>query len=548
MASKDGQGDKNSPFAVTQAAQRALRAAARDQRRDQANDPPVDTDEAAAAREALFARGGGAFARRGLARTPVGQGAPAAVARTPPVAIDAERLLPTGIVSTDRERQSPADLLLEGLGSPAAVVPPQNRRIAPTPARPSRQVRGADQVGQQQQQQRGAAPAPPAAAAPPPFQLPEEETDEEEGRVSIQDNEEFIDAREDDDNEGFGDGFANGEDDQDTDDEAFGTDYEDIPDDLGDPPQGVAAAAAPVAPDHDDIAMADRPVKVRSFETGSPGDWVVYRKYFEGMRAMWGWDDARSRRELITAMDGEAARMTQDINFLAAGQTFEDLIGNFEGRFITQAGAKMAQTEFRRARQMPDESLIQFHSRVRTLFTRAYPGVATEGDGLARLLRDTFTWGLESRKVIEYVSDSQPATYQDCLQRAQEKLATLVGFEEERSKRNARGSLNAVKVNEDGPKDDRTCHGCGQQGHFYRQCPIMTALRKAQESGLVGAVKDRRQNRPPSGQGRGGRGARRSHPMNRKEASSLKKRINNIDLRDDEPVEEESENEEGAGL
>jgi hypothetical protein len=289
----------------------------------------------------------------------------------------------------------------------------------------------------------------------------------------------------------------------------------------------------------------NRPVKVRAFETGQAADWITWRKYFRGMVAMWEWEEPRAKRELITAMDGEAARMTQDIEFQAAGQTLDDLMAEFEGRFITQAGAKLAQQEFRKARQMPDETVLQFHSRVRMLFTRAYPGEDTDGDGLARLLRETFIWGLESKKITEYVSDRQPDTYQVCLDRAQEKLATLVGFEDEK-KKSQKGGLHAMKSPADeGDGDDRACHGCGQVGHFIRQCPILTAIRKAKDGGLVGAVRGQR--------GRGGRvrargATRAAKPTARKDPKG-KKRVSQLDAdRGDESTDEASGNDERAGL
>jgi hypothetical protein len=306
----------------------------------------------------------------------------------------------------------------------------------------------------------------------------------------------------------------------------------------GGPPGGPAPAA---------VMANNRPVKVRPFESGQAADWITWRKYFEGMSAMWEWEDARARRELLTAMDGEAARMTQDVEFRAAGQTVDDLLTELEGRFITEAGAKLAQQEFRKARQMPDETVLQFHSRVRTLFTRAYPGVPTEGDGLARLLRDTFIWGLESRKITEYVSDGQPATYQDCLTRAQGKLATLVGFEDEKNKRSAKSGLHAMKgPTEDQPSDSRACHGCGQAGHFVRQCPILTALKKAQESGLVGAVRGR------SDRGRGrARGKTSDRRPGGRTTAKAKRRVNQIDAdhsEDDESRDEAAGNDDRAGL
>jgi hypothetical protein len=488
------------------------------------------------------------FARSGLQRTPPAAAAKdqrASGAQLEGAEPNAARVRPSGVVSPQHERASPTGLLLQGLGAPGLLNPRAANRLAPTPTKATRVTRGEDAPGQAQTgvQARGRRPP-----QPHPFRIPEEEEGD--------DREEVVADQADEQPAAAAPAAAPAP--------PAAPAAAPILQPLPPAPAPLVAPAPPAGPPAPPpapgplppaavapAAMADRPVKVRTFESGTATDWVTYRKYFEGMRAMWAWDDARSRRELITAMDGEAARMTQDITFQAAGQTFDEMLTQFEGRFITQAGAKLAQQEFRKARQMPDESVLQFHSRVRTLFTRAYPGVATEGDGLARLLRDTFTWGLESRKITEYVSDQQPDTYQDCLTRAQEKLATIVGFEEEKSKRNSRGGLHAVKAPaEDGAAtDNRACHGCGQTGHFIRQCPIMLAIRKAQESGLVGAV------RPKADRGRGrtkSRGDGRKAASGRREpreARSKRRGINQLDADDEEDEDQEtSGNDDRAGL
>ena len=268
-------------------------------------------------------------------------------------------------------------------------------------------------------------------------------------------------------------------------------------------------------------AAGIRPVKVRAFSSGTPEEWVPWKKYFRGLCLLYGWDDERSRRELLLAMDGEAARRTSDIEFQAAGQTLDDLLASLEGRFITASGTKLAEQEFRKARQGPDKSVLQFHGRMRELFTRAYPAEPTEGNGLARYLRDNFIWGLHTRKVSVYVQDQQPDTYAQCLEHAQAKLST--NLMEAASRGRDTGGLHALQ-NQQGTgnqggdaSDPRTCHGCGKPGHFIRQCP---AVKKAQEMGILAAVKNRNTK---TRQAQGQRGGKSKTPAKKRGMNQISK-------------------------
>jgi len=206
---------------------------------------------------------------------------------------------------------------------------------------------------------------------------------------------------------------------------------------------------------------------------------------------MWQWNAQRAKGELITAMDGDAARATNDIDIDAA--TLEEALTLYEGRFITAAGAELAETEFHNARQTPDEAVLQYHARCRELFRRAYPGEAVEGPGLARMLRKTFIWGLNDHRISEYVWDRRPGTYAECLQHAQEKLSTLqVGLERRKLHKGLHAMPGPAETRQERnppPQTSNLCHGCGQPGHFIRQCP---AIRKAKELGIVAAVQQKK--------------------------------------------------------
>ena len=51
----------------------------------------------------------------------------------------------------------------------------------------------------------------------------------------------------------------------------------------------------------------------------------------------------------------------------------EELLDALSDLAITLAGAQLAEEEFRAARQVPGDSLLQFAPRVRNRFTEAFP-------------------------------------------------------------------------------------------------------------------------------------------------------------------------------
>jgi hypothetical protein len=258
------------------------------------------------------------FARSGLQRTPpvvAAKDRQASGAQLGDAEPNAARVRPSGVVSPQHERASPTGLLLQGLGAPGLLNPRAANRLAPTPTKATRVTRGEDAPGQAQTgvQARGRRPP-----QPHPFRIPEEEEGD--------DHEEVVADQADEQPAAAAPAAAPAPPAA----PAAAPVLQPLP---PAPPAPLVAPAPPAGPPAPPpapgplppaavapAAMADRPVKVRTFESGTATDWVTYRKYFEGMRAMWTWDDARSRRELITAMDGEAARMTQDITFQRLGK------------------------------------------------------------------------------------------------------------------------------------------------------------------------------------------------------------------------------------
>jgi len=256
----------------------------------------------------------------------------------------------------------------------------------------------------------------------------------------------------------------------------------------------------------------------------------------------WRWDDFRRRTELLVAMKDDAARVTMDIPIFEG--TFEEVLQQYEGRFITTAGSELATTEFREARQTSDEDILRFHARVRELYIRAYPSEPLEGTGLAGELRRVFIWGLTDERISIYIWDRRPGTYFQCLQLAQEKYSTIKIAKVERSKASRIASMGENQRNSEqrdetedaqrvgaipnanqrlpaggsGVQREMKCYVCQSPSHLWRQCPFYQKMMDLQSGGAtannVSNVNKKKETKKPNQRKRQPSKGRRVAAMN----------------------------------
>jgi hypothetical protein len=242
---------------------------------------------------------------------------------------------------------------------------------------------------------------------------------------------------------------------------------------------GAHAAAPPPGLPHPaythGAAIGEKSIRIRTFSSAKPTDWMIFRAYFCNITALWGFSDARKRAELFSAMDGEAARVVQEIDIQTLD--FDQMLRAYDEHFVTRAGSELAETEFLSAKQLPDEAILTWHARARELFLRAYPGHSTAGE-LGRHLRRVFIFGLSNRKVSEYVWDKRPTQYDQCLTWAQEKYSSVKLYQHASSN----GGIYALQAPPQRPPlsgggNRDTCYLCKQAGHFMRECPSLSSVK-----------------------------------------------------------------------
>jgi hypothetical protein len=213
------------------------------------------------------------------------------------------------------------------------------------------------------------------------------------------------------------------------------------------------------------------------FKTVDGLEWQTWRKQFEHIARGNGWNNIRARNEIASAMEGEAARVVEDIppgDVAVAGgadaEPYAGLLDAYEARFITVGDADTAKVVFRTSRQQSDEGIVTWHARARQLFRRAYPALdAAAVVEASDVLIDKYVRGLYHPAVMEHVMDHRPANYGDALAQANTKAATLRNLRSV-AKKSMRGEPSAG-IHAFGEKMDFTCFFCSKKGHMQRSCP-----------------------------------------------------------------------------
>ncbi len=102
--------------------------------------------------------------------------------------------------------------------------------------------------------------------------------------------------------------------------------------------------------------------KLTIFSSADGVEWRTWRKNFLTTAAINEWNNDRQLREISTSMEGAAAQAIDDIDHQAAGLTAEQLLNQFEARFLPAAAGQLSRAEFKNAKQTVGETALQWHA------------------------------------------------------------------------------------------------------------------------------------------------------------------------------------------
>ena len=283
-------------------------------------------------------------------------------------------------------------------------------------------------------------------------------------------------------------------------------------------------------------------VKPPKFGNTKGEEWFAFRQLFEQIAVLNRYDDASARLTLATCMSGTAVFATTEINPRANNLDLAGMLNLYEGKFMSAPASELARMEFEGAHQRAKESEIVWHSRLRTLHTRAYPNVQDP----MQMLRK-FHMGLRNQEMKTHVYRARPATYDEALEAAQNERACQILSKATKGGANVflggkdiedLMDIDSIAAFLDPNKAE--CFECHQVGHIKKFCPELKKKREAKT--------------PPSNSAAGGKPPARRNWRN----NSFKKQFQKTDrmgrtnllaslaealLKDDEAVDDDKEEE-----
>lgn len=221
--------------------------------------------------------------------------------------------------------------------------------------------------------------------------------------------------------------------------------------------------------------------KLRRMTNATPEAWLEYRRHFQKIAELQNWDDHRCRQELAAGVQEKAGNAVADIDVNAAGIDINDVLTLYQNRFLPAAAGATARTNYQTARQLPTESVREWHTRVRELFFLAYPDAIINN---APHAMDIFINGLYVSQVHFCVASQHIANFTDALpvaeraETANKKHKSPGGVHNVYSRPQQQQPQSTLA-----PPGSGNCYFCAdafkvQNPHLKNQCPYFKAANR----------------------------------------------------------------------
>ena len=229
----------------------------------------------------------------------------------------------------------------------------------------------------------------------------------------------------------------------------------------GGPPAAPAAPAAPLP------AAARRERRPDSLAEITPDAWRRWRRHFETVVRINGWDDNRGKMEIHACMQSTAADMTSAVEVAVddAAVTLAMALDLMQACFITAQATDVAISDFRNAVQRVGESIIVYHTRLLNLYRNAYPDIVAD---TSRDLITKFAASLTQQPDVVRAMHSFPlGTYMGARNAALNASASIERARQQPSG-NGAGHLNNISTQLDGHSNDTEVLAMRGRGQFRR--------------------------------------------------------------------------------
>lgn len=215
--------------------------------------------------------------------------------------------------------------------------------------------------------------------------------------------------------------------------------------------------------------------KLRRMTNATPDAWLEYKRHFLKIAALQDWDDERQRQELAAGVQEKAGNAVSDIDIAAAGATIDIVIDQYQGRFMPAAAGATARINYQTAKQLPTETVREWHTRVRELFFLAYPDGVINNQHHSM---DIFINGLYIPAIHFQVASQDIDNFTGCLPVAERaETANRKTKSSGIHAMNMRPAANTAQTSSPlAPPGSGNCYFCAdtfkvQNPHLKNQCP-----------------------------------------------------------------------------